>query len=187
FGPLRPVGIIDPRTGKEPYAVVQLRKENVEGTMYNIVGFQTRLKWSEQKRIIRLIPGLQNAEILRYGVMHRNSYIDSPKVLDKYLRLKSNSRIFLAGQITGVEGYVESAMTGMYVGINISRLLSGKELIQFPQETMCGALIKYVTSASELKPMYANFGLLGGGKDREKIALKSLENMKNFYKTMMGK
>ncbi|MFN6991550.1 MAG: methylenetetrahydrofolate--tRNA-(uracil(54)-C(5))-methyltransferase (FADH(2)-oxidizing) TrmFO, partial [Fervidobacterium sp.] len=105
YGPLRPVGLVDPRTGKEPYAVVQLRKENLEGTMYNIVGFQTRLKWGEQKRIIRLIPGLGNAEILRYGVMHRNSYINSPKVLDEFLRLKHNKHVFFAGQITGVEGY----------------------------------------------------------------------------------
>ncbi len=181
YGPLKPVGIVDPKTGKEPYAVVQLRKENMEGTMYNIVGFQTRLKWGEQKRIIQLIPGLENAEVLRYGVMHRNSYIDSPKVLDEYLRLKRMPNIFFAGQITGVEGYVESAMTGLYVGLNISRLLSGKDMIKFPEKTMCGALIRYLTTAPELKPMYANFGLLGGGKDREKIALKSLDEMKKFY------
>lgn len=181
YGPLRPVGILDPRTDKEPYAVVQLRKENTEGTMYNIVGFQTRLKWGEQKRIISLIPGLENAEILRYGVMHRNSYIDSPKVLDKFLRLKNNPNIFFAGQITGVEGYVESAMTGMYVGLNIARLAKGMEMINFPEKTMCGALIKYIVTASELKPMYANFGLIGGGKNREKIAKYSLEEMKKYY------
>lgn len=181
YGPLRPVGLIDPRTKKEPYAVVQLRKENIEGTMYNIVGFQTRLKWGEQKRIIQLIPGLQNAEILRYGVMHRNSYIDSPKVLDEFLRLKSNPNVFFAGQITGVEGYVESAMTGLYVGINVSRMLAGKEMIKFPEKTMCGALLKYVTTAHELKPMYANFGLVGG-KDRERVALNAIEIMKNFQK-----
>jgi len=165
YGPLRPVGIVDPKTGKEPYAVIQLRKENVEGTMYNIVGFQTRLKWGEQRRIIQLIPGLENAEILRYGVMHRNSYIDSPKVLDEYLRLKKMPNVFFAGQITGVEGYVESAMTGLYVGLNISRLILGKDMIKFPEKTMCGALVRYITTAPELKPMYANFGLLGGGKD----------------------
>ncbi|MFN4223426.1 MAG: methylenetetrahydrofolate--tRNA-(uracil(54)-C(5))-methyltransferase (FADH(2)-oxidizing) TrmFO [Fervidobacterium nodosum] len=181
YGPLRPVGIVDPKTGKEPYAVIQLRKENVEGTMYNIVGFQTRLKWGEQRRIIQLIPGLENAEILRYGVMHRNSYIDSPKVLDEYLRLKKMPNVFFAGQITGVEGYVESAMTGLYVGLNISRLILGKDMIKFPEKTMCGALVRYITTAPELKPMYANFGLLGGGKDREKIALKALDEMKKFY------
>ncbi|MFN3691580.1 MAG: methylenetetrahydrofolate--tRNA-(uracil(54)-C(5))-methyltransferase (FADH(2)-oxidizing) TrmFO [Fervidobacterium sp.] len=181
YGPLRPVGLVDPRTGKEPYAVVQLRKENLEGTMYNIVGFQTRLKWGEQKRIIRMIPGLENAEILRYGVMHRNSYIDSPKVLDGFLRLKTNNKIFFAGQITGVEGYVESTMTGMYVGINIARFINNKEMIKFPEKTMCGALIKYITTAVELKPMYANFGLLGGGKNREQIAFRALEEMKKFH------
>lgn len=181
YGPLRPVGIVDPKTGKEPYAVIQLRKENVEGTMYNIVGFQTRLKWGEQRRIIQLIPGLENAEILRYGVMHRNSYIDSPKVLEEYLRLKKMPNVFFAGQITGVEGYVESAMTGLYVGLNISRLILGKDMIKFPEKTMCGALVRYITTAPELKPMYANFGLLGGGKDREKIALKALDEMKKFY------
>ena len=181
YGPLRPVGLTNPHTGKEPYAVVQLRKENVEGSLYNIVGFQTRLKWGEQKRIIQLIPGLQNAQILRYGVMHRNSYIDSPRVLDEFLRLKTMPNVFFAGQITGVEGYVESAMTGMYVGINICRMLSGKSMITFPKDTMCGALLNYVTSADDLKPMYANFGLLTGGKDREKIAMKSIDTMKRFF------
>ncbi|WP_072760264.1 methylenetetrahydrofolate--tRNA-(uracil(54)-C(5))-methyltransferase (FADH(2)-oxidizing) TrmFO [Fervidobacterium gondwanense] len=180
YGPLRPVGLNDPRTGKEPYAVVQLRKENLEGTMYNIVGFQTRLKWGEQKRIIQMIPGLQNAEVLRYGVMHRNSYIDSPKVLDRFLRLKSMPNVFFAGQITGVEGYVESAMTGLYVGLNVARLLDGKELVELPSNTMCGALINYITTASELKPMYANFGLLHAGKNREKVALEAIETMKKF-------
>ncbi|MGC9772770.1 methylenetetrahydrofolate--tRNA-(uracil(54)-C(5))-methyltransferase (FADH(2)-oxidizing) TrmFO [Fervidobacterium islandicum] len=183
YGPLRPVGLREPKTGKEPYAVVQLRKENVEGTMYNLVGFQTRLKWGEQLRIIRMIPGLENAEILRYGVMHRNSYIESPKVLDKFLRLKSDPRIFFAGQITGVEGYVESAMTGLYVGLNIARLVEGKEMVEFPRKTMCGALIDYITSAHELKPMYANFGLIGGGKNREKVAQKALEEMKQFIES----
>ncbi|MCX7654215.1 MAG: methylenetetrahydrofolate--tRNA-(uracil(54)-C(5))-methyltransferase (FADH(2)-oxidizing) TrmFO [Fervidobacterium sp.] len=186
YGPLRPVGLTDPRSGREPYAVVQLRKENVEGTMYNVVGFQTRLKWKEQERILRLVPGLQNVEILRYGVMHRNSYINSPKVLDEFLRLKSNLEIFFAGQITGVEGYVESAMTGMYVGINIARLLSGKDMVKFPEKTMCGALLKYITNARELKPMYANFGLLEGAKDRENKALRAIENMKVFYQEVIN-
>ncbi|MDK2885521.1 MAG: methylenetetrahydrofolate--tRNA-(uracil-5-)-methyltransferase [Thermosipho sp. (in: thermotogales)] len=160
FGPLRPVGFVDPRTGKMPYAIVQLRKEDKEGSMYNLVGFQTRLKWKEQERIIRLIPGLENAEILRYGVMHRNTFINSPKILDEYLRHKRYRNLFFAGQIVGVEGYLESAASGIYVGMNIARLLMGKELINFPEKTMIGALIKYVTTAEELKPMYANFGLI---------------------------
>ncbi len=184
YGPLRPVGLPDPKTGKEPYAVVQLRKENVEGTMYNLVGFQTRLKWGEQLRVIRMIPGLENAEILRYGVMHRNSYIDSPRVLDKFLRLKRQPNIFFAGQITGVEGYVESAMTGLYVGLNVARLLEGKEMVEFPKKTMCGALIDYITTAEELKPMYANFGLLGAGKNREKAAERALSEMKSFVERL---
>ncbi len=187
YGPFKPVGLIDPRNGKEPYAVVQLRKENIKGSMYNVVGFQTRLKWGEQKRIIQLIPGLQNAQILRYGVMHRNSYIDSPKVLDRFLRLKKKTNVFFTGQITGVEGYVESAMTGIYVGMNISRMFSGKEMISFPVDTMCGALINYITTANELKPMYANFGLLGGTKDREKIARHSLDMMNRFLEEVKRK
>ncbi|ODN31342.1 methylenetetrahydrofolate--tRNA-(uracil(54)-C(5))-methyltransferase (FADH(2)-oxidizing) TrmFO [Fervidobacterium thailandense] len=184
YGPLRPVGIIDPRTGKEPYAVVQLRRENIEGTMYNLVGFQTRLKWNEQKRIVRMIPGLENAEILRYGVMHRNTYIQSPKVLDPFLRLKTDARIFFAGQIVGVEGYVESAMTGIYVGLNVARILEGREPVRFPEFTMSGALIKYVTTAEELKPMYANFGLLGGGKKRKETAARALTCMEEFVKNL---
>lgn len=180
FGPMRPVGLVDPRTGREPYAVVQLRKENLEGTMYNLVGFQTRLKWSEQKRIVRLIPGLENAEILRYGVMHRNTYINSPKVLDGYLRLRSDPRIFFAGQITGVEGYVESAMTGLYVGMNVARILSGAEPVSFPDDTMSGSLIRYITTARELKPMYANFGLLGSVKNRRLAAERAIRAMTEF-------
>ncbi|WP_448377286.1 methylenetetrahydrofolate--tRNA-(uracil(54)-C(5))-methyltransferase (FADH(2)-oxidizing) TrmFO [Fervidobacterium sp.] len=184
YGPLRPVGLINPKTGREPYAVVQLRKENAEGSMYNLVGFQTRLKWGEQLKVIRMIPGLQNAEILRYGVMHRNSYIDSPKVLDRFLRLKVNPNIFLAGQITGVEGYVESAMTGLYVGLNVSRLIEGKEMLEFPKKTICGALIDYITTAQDLKPMYANFGLLHAGKNREKASEQALNEMKKFVEEM---
>ncbi|WP_448375505.1 methylenetetrahydrofolate--tRNA-(uracil(54)-C(5))-methyltransferase (FADH(2)-oxidizing) TrmFO [Fervidobacterium sp.] len=184
YGPLRPVGLINPKTGREPYAVIQLRKENAEGSMYNLVGFQTRLKWGEQLKVIRMIPGLQNAEILRYGVMHRNSYIDSPKVLDRFLRLKVNPNIFLAGQITGVEGYVESAMTGLYVGLNVSRLIEGKEMLEFPKKTICGALIDYITTAQDLKPMYANFGLLHAGKNREKASEQALNEMKKFVEEM---
>lgn len=189
YGPLRPVGLINPKTGKEQYAVVQLRKENIEGSMYNLVGFQTRLKWGEQLRVIRMIPGLENVEILRYGVMHRNSYIDSPKVLDRFLRLKENPNIFFAGQITGVEGYAESAMTGLYVGLNVSRLIEGKEMIEFPKKSMCGALLDYITTAQDLKPMYANFGLLHAGKNREKASEQALNEMKKFAEelTINGK
>ncbi|WP_041081946.1 methylenetetrahydrofolate--tRNA-(uracil(54)-C(5))-methyltransferase (FADH(2)-oxidizing) TrmFO [Thermotoga profunda] len=185
FGPLRPVGLIDPRTGRQPYAVVQLRKDNVEGTLYNIVGFQTRLKWNEQKRIIRLIPGLENAEIVRYGVMHRNIYINSKKVLDPYMRLKTNNRIFFAGQITGVEGYLESAASGLYVALNIYRMINNLNPVLLPKTTMMGALLDYISGGSErnLQPMYANYGLLGGYRQpREQIAQKALEDMKQFLK-----
>ncbi len=162
FGPLRPVGLIDPRTGREPYAVVQLRQDNKEGTLYNIVGFQTRLRWKEQERIIKMIPCLENAEIVRYGVMHRNIYINSPKVLDIFMRLKKDERIFFAGQITGVEGYVESAMSGLYVAFNVDRIIKGLEPVRFPRETMIGALTHYITEgvSGNLRPMYANFGIL---------------------------
>ncbi|MGB9789966.1 methylenetetrahydrofolate--tRNA-(uracil(54)-C(5))-methyltransferase (FADH(2)-oxidizing) TrmFO [Thermotoga caldifontis] len=179
FGPLRPVGLIDPRTGKQPYAVVQLRKENVEGTMYNIVGFQTRLKWPEQKRVIRLIPGLENAEILRYGVMHRNFYINSRKVLDRYFRLRGNEKIFFAGQITGVEGYLESAASGLYVALNVYRYLKGQNLIELPKTTMMGSLFDYVCNGvtDHLQPMYANYGLLKDSKDRIKAAERSLNDL----------
>jgi methylenetetrahydrofolate--tRNA-(uracil-5-)-methyltransferase len=184
FGPLRPVGLVNPHTGEIPYAVIQLRKEDEEGNMYNIVGFQTRLKWSEQKRIIRLIPGLENAEILRYGVMHRNTYIDTPRVLDEFLRHKKYKNIFFAGQITGVEGYLESAACGIYVGLNISRILSGKEPVKLPPKTMMGALINYITKADELKPMYANFGLINvkmkKNEKREKLHEICINEMKNF-------
>ncbi len=162
FGPLKPVGLIDPRTGEEPYAVVQLRKDNFEGTLYNIVGFQTRLRWSEQKRVIRLIPCLEKAEIVRYGVMHRNIYINTPKVLDEFMRLKGTENVFFAGQITGVEGYVESAMSGLYVAFNVDRHIRGLDMITFPRETMIGSLIHYITKGvvGNLRPMYANFGIL---------------------------
>ncbi len=182
FGPLRPVGLHNPKTGKEPYAVVQLRKENLAGTMYNLVGFQTRLKWGEQKRIIQLIPGLENAEIFRYGVMHRNTYVNANKSLDKYLRLKHRNNIFMAGQIVGVEGYVESIMAGLYVGINISRILTNKEPVTLPENTMCYGVLNYVLTAEDPKPMYANFGLVNipKKKKREEFALEAIERMKEW-------
>ncbi len=160
FGPMKPVGLIDPRTGKEPYAVVQLRKENSSGTMYNLVGFQTRLKWAEQKKIIHMIPGLEHVDVLRYGVMHQNAYINSPVLLLEDFSSKKSSKIYFAGQITGVEGYVESIASGYFAGMNIYRKLKGLEKINFPLETMIGSLFYYCTHAEDLKPMYANFGLL---------------------------
>lgn len=161
FGPMKPVGLNTP-DGKRPYAVVQLRQDNVQASLYNIVGFQTHLTWPEQKRIIQMIPGLENAQFVRYGVMHRNSYICSPLHLLNTYQLKESMEVFMAGQITGVEGYVESAQSGMVAGINMARLLEGKNPLKFPQETVMGALVNYITNASEedFQPMKANFGIL---------------------------
>jgi len=169
FGPLKPVGLIDPSSGKRPWAAVQLRIENREATMYNLVGFQTRLKWNEQKRVFRMIPGLEAAEFCRLGSMHRNTFINSPFLLDGSLQWKGRSGLFLAGQITGVEGYVESAATGLLAGIYAARLLQGKELEPPPRETALGALVRYITEANpdHFQPMNMNFGLLpplGEGK-----------------------
>lgn len=162
FGPLKPVGLIDKRTGKRPYAVVQLRKENSEGTMYNIVGFQTNLKFGEQKRVFSMIPGLENAEFARLGVMHRNSFIDSPKLLDNTYRMKEDPDIFFAGQITGVEGYIESAASGIMAGINAARRINGKAPLILPPETMIGALTAYISGgcSGEFQPMGSNMGIL---------------------------
>ena len=162
FGPLKPVGLIDPRTGKQPFAVVQLRKENREGTLLNLVGFQTKLKYPEQKRVFRLIPGLENAEFARYGSIHRNTFINSPKLLLRTLQLRKNPKVLFAGQITGVEGYPESAATGIVAGLNASRLSEGKETVYPPETTMIGGLLKYITTAdpNSFQPMNANFGLL---------------------------
>ncbi len=162
FGPLKPVGLIDPRTGKQPFAVVQLRKENREGTLLNLVGFQTKLKYPEQKRVFRLIPGLENAEFARYGSIHRNTFINSPRLLLRTLQLKKNPKVLFAGQITGVEGYPESAATGIIAGLNASRLSDGREPVYPPETTMVGALLKYITTADPktFQPMNANFGLL---------------------------
>ncbi|MBR2879777.1 MAG: methylenetetrahydrofolate--tRNA-(uracil(54)-C(5))-methyltransferase (FADH(2)-oxidizing) TrmFO, partial [Oscillospiraceae bacterium] len=148
FGPLKPVGLIDPRNGKENYAVVQLRRDNAEGTIYNIVGFQTHLRFPEQKRVFSMIPALKNAEFVRYGVMHRNTYLNSPTLLDRYYRLKNEPRISFAGQMTGVEGYVESCASGLLVGIETARRILGKEAVDFPQETAVGALGLYVSGGS---------------------------------------
>ena len=162
YGPLRPVGLIDPRTDRRPWANIQLRKENAAGTMYNIVGFQTNLKFGEQKRVFSMIPGLEHAEFVRYGVMHRDTFMDSPRLLSKSLSLKSEPRLFFAGQFTGVEGYTESAATGILAGINAARFANGEEPLVLPPETMLGALVNYITdeSVGNFQPMGANMGIL---------------------------
>ena len=162
YGPLKPVGLEHPVTGVRPYAVVQLRQDNASATLYNIVGFQTHLKWPEQRRVFGMIPGLEHAEFLRYGVMHRNTYLDSPRLLDRYYRLKSQSRIAFAGQMTGVEGYVESCASGFLVGVETARRLKGQAPIDFPQETAIGALGLYVSNQTVgvFQPMNINFGII---------------------------
>ncbi|KAB2337498.1 FADH(2)-oxidizing methylenetetrahydrofolate--tRNA-(uracil(54)-C(5))-methyltransferase TrmFO [Cytobacillus depressus] len=192
FGPMKPVGLEDPKTGKRPYAVVQLRQDDAAGTLYNIVGFQTHLKWGPQKEVIQLIPGLENAEIVRYGVMHRNTFINSPKVLKSSYQFINRDDLFFAGQMTGVEGYVESAASGLIAGINAARLVNGEELLEFPYETVIGSMARYITAANEknFQPMNANFGLLPdlpvkikGKKERnEEHANRALETIQNFVK-----
>ena len=162
YGPLKPVGLRDPRTGKENYAVVQLRRDNADGTLYNLVGFQTHLTWGEQKRVFSMIPALKNAEFVRYGVMHRNTYLNSPQLLDRYYRLRSDPRISFAGQMTGVEGYVESAASGMLVGVETAARVLGLPPVDFPQETAIGALGLYISGGSvgDFQPMNINFGII---------------------------
>jgi len=162
YGPLKPVGLKNPKTGKDSYAVVQLRRDNAEGTLYNMVGFQTHLAFPEQKRVFSLIPALRNAEFVRYGVMHRNTYINSPRLLDRYYRLRQMSRIRFAGQITGVEGYVESAASGLLCGLETALELQGRSSADFPGETAIGALARYVSdeTVSEFQPMNVNFGII---------------------------
>ncbi|WP_209122395.1 FADH(2)-oxidizing methylenetetrahydrofolate--tRNA-(uracil(54)-C(5))-methyltransferase TrmFO [Alkalihalobacillus sp. BA299] len=194
FGPLKPVGLEHPETGKRPYAVVQLRQDNQSGTLYNIVGFQTHLKWGPQKEVLKLIPGLENAEIVRYGVMHRNTFINSPRVLRPTYQYKERDDLFFAGQITGVEGYVESAASGLIAGINAARFVEKKELCVFPEETTIGSMAQYITTANpkNFQPMNANFGLLKpldnrikNKKERnETLANRALETIQNFVKKM---
>ena len=161
YGPLKPVGFDDPRTGRRPYALVQLRQDNSVGSLYNMVGFQTNLKFGEQKRVFSMIPGLQNAEFVKYGVMHRNTYINSPQILNNVYQMKDNENVFFAGQITGVEGYVESIASGLLAGINAVRYMKNKGKIVFPVETMIGALTDYISTPNEkFQPMNANFGIL---------------------------
>lgn len=194
FGPMKPVGLEDPKTGKRPYAVVQLRQDDAAGTLYNIVGFQTHLKWGPQKEVIRLIPGLENAEIVRYGVMHRNTFINSPKVLKATYQFKDREDLFFAGQMTGVEGYVESAASGLIAGINAARLIKGEEPVEFPAVTAMGSMAHYITStnAKTFQPMNANFGLfpelpvkIRGKQERnEQHAKRALETIQNFAKSL---
>ena len=162
YGPLKPRGLTDPRTGKEPYAVVQLRRDNREGSVYNLVGFQTHLRFPEQRRVFSMIPALHDAEFLRYGVMHRNTFLNSPRLLDRYYRLKAEPRISFAGQMTGVEGYVESAASGFLVGVETARRLRGLSPVDFPQETAIGALGLYISnqSVTAFQPMNINFGIM---------------------------
>ena len=162
FGPMKPVGLTDPRTGRDPYAVVQLRRDNADGTIYNIVGFQTHLKFPEQKRVFSMIPALKNAEFVRYGVMHRNTYLNSPQLLDRYYRLRKNEEVSFAGQMTGVEGYVESAASGMLVGIETAHEVLGLPPVNFPGETAIGSLALYISggAVSNFQPMNINFGII---------------------------
>ncbi len=186
FGPLKPVGFIDPRTNSRPYAIVQLRQDNSSGTLYNLVGFQTNLKFGEQKRVFSMIPGLQNAEFVKYGVMHRNTYINSPILLNKRFNLKNRKNIFFAGQITGVEGYVESIASGLCAGINAANLIKNKPYLEFSEKTVIGALSKYIsTPNTRFQPMNANFGILPPLEEKIKdkvqryqiLAEKSLRNI----------
>ena len=194
FGPLKPVGLVDPKTGKTPFAVLQLRTENNEETMYNMVGFQTKLRYPQQRTVFRKIPGLEEAEFLRYGSVHRNTYIDSPRLLEKDLSLRSRPDVFFAGQITGVEGYVESAATGIVCGINASRKALGLEPVPVPRETSIGSLLEYISvpGKSGFQPMNINFGLfprvegkMGKEKKRQIIAQRAIESIRaynSFYR-----
>ncbi|MDF2571739.1 MAG: trmFO 2 [Sporomusa sp.] len=191
FGPMKPVGLRHPETGEMPHAVVQLRQDNFAATLYNIVGFQTHLKWPEQSRVFKLIPGLENAEFVRYGVMHRNTFVNSPMILRPTLQMKEQPQILFAGQITGVEGYVESAASGLIAGINAGRLARGLDPQIFPEETAHGALCRYITqtNTTNFQPMNINFGLLPplGHKIKDKklknktIAERALGVLENLF------
>lgn len=192
YGPLKPVGLTDPRTGHRPWANLQLRKENKDGTMYNLVGFQTNLKFGEQKRVFSMFPALKNADFIRYGVMHRNTFIDSPRLLNGDFSLRSNPLLFFGGQITGVEGYMESAASGLMAGINMARRLRGEETVVLPKDTMIGALSRYISdeSVKNFQPMGANFGVLPPleEKIRDKqerymqLANRGMDSLKEFAK-----
>ena len=188
FGPLKPVGFDDPKTAKRPYAVVQLRQDNKSGTIFNMVGFQTNLKFGEQKRVFSLIPGLEKAEFVKYGVMHRNTYINSTKLLDQTYQLIKNKNVYFAGQITGVEGYVESISSGLIAGINAVQNFNKKDKIIFPKETVLGALSQYISTPNKkFQPMNANFGILPELDEKikdkkiryEQMAIRSLKIIKS--------
>ena len=194
FGPMKPVGLVDKRVGTEAYAVVQLRKDNQEGTLFNIVGFQTRMKWGEQKRVLQMIPGLEEAEIVRYGVMHRNTFVNGPLVMEATSKIKGQEKVFLAGHITGVEGYVESTACGLVAGINAARLINGEDLVTFPLTTAIGGLMNYITTADSksFQPMNVNFSLIPGlgRKIRNKkeknglLAERALTDLQEFLPTI---
>lgn len=181
YGPLKPVGLTDPHTGRRPWAVVQLRSENRQGSLYNLVGFQTNLKFPEQKRVFSMIPGLEQAEFVRYGVMHRNTFLDSPRLLESDLSLQKRPEIYFAGQITGVEGYVESAASGILAGHNLARRLRGEQPLQLPLDCMLGALVHYISdpSVSDFQPMGANMGILPPWQERVKDKAKRYELIAN--------
>ncbi len=182
FGPLKPRGLVSPYTGKEPYAVLQLRRDNTEGTLYNLVGFQTNLKFGEQKRVFSMIPGLKDAEFVRYGVMHRNTYINSPLVLDNDYSLLKYPKVFFAGQITGVEGYVESASSGMMAGINAAEKIKGRDKVVLPPSTCSGALVKYITDRQNknFQPMNANFGII----EWERVKIKNKKERYEYISSL---
>ncbi|TVY10664.1 FADH(2)-oxidizing methylenetetrahydrofolate--tRNA-(uracil(54)-C(5))-methyltransferase TrmFO [Paenibacillus cremeus] len=190
YGPMKPVGLVNPHTGQLPYAVVQLRQDNAAGTLYNLVGFQTHLKWGEQKRVFSLIPGLENAEFVRFGVMHRNTFINSPKLLHPTYQFRGRENLFFAGQMTGVEGYVESAASGLIAGMNAAQFAKGQECFVLPPDTALGSMAQYITTADfkHFQPMNANFGLFPplGEKIKskqlknEKIAQRAIEKIQNF-------
>ncbi|MGG4212298.1 FADH(2)-oxidizing methylenetetrahydrofolate--tRNA-(uracil(54)-C(5))-methyltransferase TrmFO [Paenibacillus sp. FSL L8-0638] len=190
FGPMKPVGLVNPHTGELPHAVVQLRQDNAAGTLYNLVGFQTHLKWGEQKRVFSMIPGLEEAEFVRYGVMHRNTFINSPQQLHPTYQFKGRSNLFFAGQMTGVEGYVESAASGLLAGMNAARAARGQEMFVFPAETTLGSMARYITTADfkHFQPMNANFGLLPKLEKRirnkkeknEALASRALESLRGY-------
>ena len=194
FGPLKPVGLENPADGRLPYAVVQLRQDNAEGTLYNIVGFQTHLKWPEQRRVFGMIPGLEHAEFVRYGVMHRNTFINSPETMRPTMQFRDKDHLFFAGQMTGVEGYVESASSGLVAGINGARLCQGLEPVVFPQETAHGALCHYITTApaKHFQPMNINFGIMSPIKEKirdkrlkkQRIAERALATLEAFKKEL---
>lgn len=194
FGPMKPVGLTDPRTGEQPYAVVQLRQDNSAATLYNMVGFQTHLKWGDQQRVFRMIPGLEQAEIIRYGVMHRNTFINSPLLMLPTYQCKKRSNLLFAGQMTGVEGYVESAASGLYAGINAALLSEGRQPIVFPTETAMGSMAHYITTATpdNFQPMNANFGLFPplserfrGKKEKyQKLAERAVESIQNLSRNV---